>query len=54
MKNYDAVAVGAGTAGQTAAHELRAHGLEVALVDNSGRPGGSVRPGGVPGQEVLL
>ena len=40
MKTYDAVVVGAGTAGQTAAHELRAHGLEVALADNSGRPGG--------------
>ena len=40
MKTYDVLVVGAGTAGQTAAYELRAHGLEVALADNSGRPGG--------------
>ena len=40
MKTYDVLVVGSGTAGQTAAHELRAHGLEVALADNSGRPGG--------------
>jgi len=40
MKTYDVLVVGSGTAGQTAAHELCGHGLEVALADNSGRPGG--------------
>ena len=40
MKTYDVMVVGAGTAGQTAAYELKAHGLDVALADNSGRPGG--------------
>jgi glutathione reductase (NADPH) len=40
MRTYDVLVVGSGTADQTAAHELRGHGLEVALADNSGRPGG--------------
>jgi glutathione reductase (NADPH) len=40
MKTYDVLVVGSGTAGQTAAYELRGYGLEVALADNSGRPGG--------------
>lgn len=40
MKTYDVLVVGADTAGQTAAYELGAHGLEVALADNSGRPVG--------------
>jgi renalase len=34
--------VGAGIAGLTAAHELRAHGHEVVLVDKGHRPGGRV------------
>jgi glutathione reductase (NADPH) len=40
VKTYDVIIVGAGTAGQTAAYELKAHGLDVALADTSGRPGG--------------
>ena len=40
MKTVDALVVGAGTAGQTAAYELRSQGLDVALADNSDRPGG--------------
>lgn len=40
MKKYDAIVVGSGTAGQTAAHILNDHGLDVALVEKSDRPGG--------------
>ncbi len=37
---YDVVVVGSGTAGQTAAYELKSKGLSVGLVDNADRPGG--------------
>ena len=40
MKKYDAIIVGSGTAGQTAAYLLNDHGLKVALVEKSDRPGG--------------
>ena len=41
MTAYDAVVVGSGTAGQTAAHALKARGLHVAVVEKSDRPGGT-------------
>jgi glutathione reductase (NADPH) len=40
MTQYDVVVIGTGTAGQTAAHELNARGLRVAVVEKSNRPGG--------------
>lgn len=41
MSDYDAVVIGTGTAGQTAAHELKANGLTVAIVEKSTTPGGT-------------
>lgn len=38
---YDALVVGSGTAGQTAAYKLKENGLTVALVEHRGRPGGT-------------
>jgi len=40
MKTYDVVIVGAGTGGQTAAYDLAAEDLSVAVVEKSERPGG--------------
>lgn len=40
MENFDVVIIGAGTGGQTAAHDLAAEGLSVAVADQSERPGG--------------
>ncbi len=40
MTQYDVVVVGSGTGGQTAAHALNTHGLKVAVVEASDRPGG--------------
>jgi glutathione reductase (NADPH) len=40
MPEFDAVIVGSGTAGQTAAYDLNAAGLRVAVVESSDRPGG--------------
>ena len=40
MSDYDVVIVGSGTAGQTAAYDLNAAGLRVAVVEKSERPGG--------------
>jgi glutathione reductase (NADPH) len=40
MKSYDAVVVGAGTGGQTAAHGLKEAGLKVAVAEQSDLPGG--------------
>ncbi|MBW2513705.1 MAG: NAD(P)/FAD-dependent oxidoreductase [Deltaproteobacteria bacterium] len=41
MTEFDVVVIGTGTAGQTAAHELNAKGLRVAVVEKSARPGGT-------------
>lgn len=41
MPSYDVVVVGSGTAGQTAALDLQAHGLKVAVVERSDNPGGT-------------
>jgi glutathione reductase (NADPH) len=40
-QQYDAMVIGSGTAGQTAAHELASSGLTVALVEYDDRPGGT-------------
>ena len=40
MSDYDVVVIGTGTAGQTAAYELKAKGLTVAVVEKSATPGG--------------
>jgi glutathione reductase (NADPH) len=40
MDRFDVVIVGAGTGGQTAAHDLRDKGLKVAVIESSDRPGG--------------
>jgi glutathione reductase (NADPH) len=40
-QEYDAMVIGSGTAGQTAAHELRSGGLTVAVVEHRDRPGGT-------------
>ena len=40
MLEFDVVVVGSGTAGQTAAYDLKAAGLRVAVVESSDRPGG--------------
>ncbi|MGD8262214.1 MAG: NAD(P)/FAD-dependent oxidoreductase [Desulfobacterales bacterium] len=41
MQSYDVIIIGSGTAGQTAAYDLKDAGLNVALVENSERPGGT-------------
>ncbi len=41
MEKYDAVIIGSGTAGQTAAYDLKAAGWTVALVEKSESPGGT-------------
>lgn len=41
MKELDVLIIGAGTAGQTAAFDLVTEGYSVAVVDNSGEPGGT-------------
>lgn len=41
MKTYEVVVIGSGTGGQTAAYDLKRAGLNVALVENSERPGGT-------------
>lgn len=40
MPEFDVIIVGSGTAGQTAAYDLNAAGLRVAVVESSDRPGG--------------
>ena len=40
-KQYDALVIGSGTAGQTAAYELNRNGLAVGMVEHSQRPGGT-------------
>ena len=41
MAKYDVVVIGTGTAGQTAAYDLNAKGLNVAVVEKSDKPGGT-------------
>ena len=41
MREFDAVIIGSGTAGQTAAYDLQEKGLKVAVVEKSDRPGGT-------------
>jgi glutathione reductase (NADPH) len=41
QEDYDVVIVGSGTAGQTAAYDLMAGGLKVAVVESGDRPGGT-------------
>ncbi len=41
MHDFDVVVIGSGTAGQTAAYELRKNGLTVAVVEKSTTPGGT-------------
>ncbi len=41
MIDYDAVIIGSGTAGQTAAYALKAQGLNIAVVEKSDTPGGT-------------
>jgi glutathione reductase (NADPH) len=40
VDEYDVVVIGSGTGGQTAAYTLVEHGLSIALVENSDKPGG--------------
>jgi len=40
-KQYDALVIGSGTAGQTTAYELNRNGLTVGMVEHSQRPGGT-------------
>ena len=40
-KTYDVLVIGSGTAGQTAAYELKTQGLTVGVVEHSDRPGGT-------------
>ena len=40
-KQYDALVIGSGTAGQTAAYELNRNGLSVGMVEHSQQPGGT-------------
>lgn len=40
-KQYDALVIGSGTAGQSAAYELNRNGLTVGMVEHSQRPGGT-------------
>ncbi len=41
MTEFDVVIIGSGTAGQTAAYDLKEGGLRVAVVERSDRPGGT-------------
>ncbi len=41
MQEYDAIVVGSGTAGQTAAYDLREKNLRTALIEKSDSPGGT-------------
>ncbi len=41
MAKYDVVVIGTGTAGQTAAYDLNARGLNVAVIEKSDKPGGT-------------
>ena len=40
MEKFDVIVIGTGTAGQTAAFDLAAEGLRVAIAENSPNPGG--------------
>jgi glutathione reductase (NADPH) len=41
MTEYDVVIIGTGTAGQSAAYELNARGLKLAVIEKSDKPGGT-------------
>ncbi len=41
MSDYDVVVIGTGTAGQSAAYELKRNGLNIAVVERSTTPGGT-------------
>jgi len=41
MKHYDVIVIGSGSGGQTAAYDLNGKGLNTALVEGSGEPGGT-------------
>lgn len=41
MSWYDVIIIGTGTAGQTAGYALQSHGLKIAVVEQSDKPGGT-------------
>jgi len=41
MPEYDVIIIGSGTAGQTAAYQLRGAGFKIGLVEHSAKPGGT-------------
>ena len=41
MRTYDVVIIGSGTGGQTAAYDLAAKDLKIAVVEQSDQPGGT-------------
>lgn len=41
MKRYDVIVIGSGTGGQTAAYRLKQAGLDIALMDDGEKPGGT-------------
>lgn len=53
MLEFDAAIVGSGSAGQTAAYVLRAAGLKVAVIEKSGRPGGTCALAGCQAKKWL-
>lgn len=53
MDHFDAVILGTGTAGQTAAHDLAAEGLKVAIVEPSSTPGGTCALSGCQAKKWL-
>src|SRR5690606_11519847 len=53
VESADAVVVGAGVAGLTAARSLRARGLRVVVLEAADVPGGPVRGGDLPGLDAV-
>ena len=54
MSDYDAVVIGTGTAGQTAAYELKARGLTVRRRGKKYDRRRNLRACRMPGQKVVL